>query len=81
MIFCRLATSAIAVSAAVEIWSIGSEFELTLIQTSFVSGCLIITPAKSVFLSLSSSCWIMYNAPISEPLMDKLASFLSELIT
>ena len=56
MSFCKFATSEMAVSAAAEICVIGFDFELTRIHISLVNGCLMITPAKSVFLSFSSSC-------------------------
>ena len=81
MSFCKFATSEIAVSAAAEICVIGFDVELTLIHISLVNGCLIMTPANSVSLFLRSSCCIIYKAPISASLIDKLVSFESELIT
>lgn len=59
----------------------GFELELILIQHSFVSGCLTITPAKSTFEAFRSSCWIMYNTPISVSVTEILISLGSELIT
>ena len=54
--FLRLLTAAIAVSVEAEICLTGLLLEFTLIQISLVNGCLIMTPANSVFLSLRSSC-------------------------
>ncbi len=71
----------IAESAAFLTCAMGFDFELILIQHSFVNGCLTMTPAKSVLESFRSSCWMIYRIPTSVSVIERLISFSSELIT
>ncbi len=61
--------------------SAGFEPELTRIQHSLVSGCFMMTPAKSTDSSPSSSCWMMYRIPMSASLTDRLSSPGPDVIT
>ena len=78
-----LNSSAIFIEDSVDFLTSDNGFvlELILIQHSLVNGCLIITPAKSTFEAFRSSCWTMYNIPISVSVIEIVISLASELIT
>ena len=71
----------IAESVADIIWPKGLLFEFTRIQISLVKGCLLIIPAKSVFLSFSSSCCMIYKVAISPSFMETAISSGFDSIT